>query len=348
MSPILDLQIRQRELGRIRLGRKGGKGQPEKLSHFRLTSPARHLLEHAAALWGGEVSEWTDAPTPGQWELLTGTDILPIVVPPGREPISAWWEQWTGGGCTHRCDGIRNHITDEPCSCDESSRACKPTTRLNVMLPDLPDIGVWRLESHGMNAASELPGTIEIIQMAASAGRFLSGRLRVEHRVSKRNGTRRYVVPVLDLDVSVGQLMSGQAPVEHPALPAGGADGEDGQPSPSLEAPGAAPVEPPAPPESDDPPLTQRQRSAIFARAKELGVDSERVRQLARETLGHGVSEMRKSEISALGEAIKRAAMDDPAPSDGSEPATWRGDPVDHDVQGPPVEVIDGQEALPT
>ena len=346
MSPILDRQVRQRELGRIRLGHKGGKGQPEKLSHFRLTSAGRHLLEHAAALWGGEVREWADAPTPGQWEVYTKTDVLPIVVPPSREPISAWYEQWTAGGCTHRCDGYRNHISDEPCSCDPDKRACKPTTRLNVMLPDLPDVGVWRLETHGVNAADELPGTIQVIQMAAEAGKFLPGRLRIEHRISKQNGTRRYIVPVLDLDVSVGQLMSGQAPVEHPALPAGGADGQAPDTSPSLEAPGAAPVEPPAPPENDDPPLTQRQRSATFARARELGVPEERVRELARQTLGHGVSEMTKSELPALGEAIKQAALSDPAPSGDPKPATWRGDPVDHDVQDPPVEVIDGQETL--
>src|SRR5690606_11373339 len=108
MSPILDLQRRQRELGRIRMGDKGGKGQPQKLSEFRLTSPARHLLDHAAALWGGEVREWAGSPSEGQYELYTKTGVLPIVIPPSAEPVSQWYEQWTGGGCTHRCNGETN------------------------------------------------------------------------------------------------------------------------------------------------------------------------------------------------------------------------------------------------
>src|SRR5690606_20332280 len=124
--------------------------------------------------------------------------------------------------------------------CDPDARACKATTRVNVMLPDLPDVGVWRLETHGINAAFELPGTIEIIQMASQTGQFLTGRLRIEHRTSKKAGqTRKFIVPVIDLDVSMRQLTSGQAPQDAPAaaLPADGGDRE-------IEAP-ASPTDPP-------------------------------------------------------------------------------------------------------
>jgi hypothetical protein len=210
---IIDLQHRQRELGRIRMGERGAKGQPVRLDKFRLTSPARHLLEAAAALWGGEVREWTDAPTPGQYELYTQTDTLPIVIPPGREPVSSFYETWSAGGCTHRCDGMTNVISDSPCSCDPDKRSCKATTRVNVMLPDLPDIGVWRLESHGINAAMELPGTISVILMASDAGKFLPGRLRIEQRMAKKDGrTNRFSVPVIDLDVTSRALMAGEQP----------------------------------------------------------------------------------------------------------------------------------------
>ena len=48
--PILDLQLRQRELGRIRIGRKAaGKGNPQKLDKFRFTSASRESIEHIAA-----------------------------------------------------------------------------------------------------------------------------------------------------------------------------------------------------------------------------------------------------------------------------------------------------------
>lgn len=210
MSPILDIQRRYRELGRIRMGEKGAKGQPVKLTQWRLTSSNRGLLEVAAALWGGQVKDWTGGPDEGLHELHTATGELPIVIPPGREPVSQWMEQWTRGGCTHRCDGQRNTIDDTPCSCSPEAPACKPTTRLSVMLPDLPDVGVWRLESHGWNAAAELPGTVEVIRAAAERGQFLEGRLRIEERSQVKAGkTSRFIVPVLDLDVTMRQLVSG-------------------------------------------------------------------------------------------------------------------------------------------
>lgn len=210
MSPILDIQRRHRELGRIRMGEKGPKGQPVKLTTWRLTSANRLLLDEAASLWGGEVREWEGSPTGGQWELATQTPELPIIIPPGRDPVSQWMEQWTKGGCTHRCDGERNTITDLPCSCDMTNPVCKPTTRLSVMLPDLPDVGVWRLESHGWNAAAELPGTIALIQAAAEQGRFLEGRLRIEERRQVREGkTKQFIVPALDIGVTVRELTSG-------------------------------------------------------------------------------------------------------------------------------------------
>ena len=78
------------------------------------------------------------------------------------------------------------------------------------MLPDLPDVGVWRLESHGWNAAAELPGTVEVIRAAAERGQFLEGRLRIEERSQVKQGkTSRFIVPVLDLDVTMRQLVSG-------------------------------------------------------------------------------------------------------------------------------------------
>jgi len=286
---ILDIQRRQRELGRIRMGDKGGKGQPQKLSEFRLTSPARHLLEHAAALWGGEVREWPGSPSEGQYELYTKTDTLPIVIPPSAEPVSQWYEQWSAGGCTHRCDGARNHITETPCSCDADNRACKATTRINVMLPDLPDVGVWRLETHGINAAYELPGTIDVIQMSSATGRFLTGRLRIEHRTSKKAGqTRKFIVPVIDLDVTMGALMSGE--VQSPSLGTGGGELPDVVPPVAALPSGQASDEPSDgsgdTAEGSPRTITQPQIARMMAVAKEHDVTVEDLKLVVRDIAG--------------------------------------------------------------
>lgn len=339
---ILDIQRRQRELGRIRMGDKAASGHPQKLSHFRLTSPAKHLLEHAAALWGGEVRPWAGSPSEGQWELYTQTDMLPIVLPPGAEPISQWYEQWTAGGCTHRCDGATNVAGDdpEPCSCDPDDRACKATTRVNVMLPDLPDVGVWRLESHGMSAAYELPGTIDIIQMANDRRMMLTGRLRIEHRTRKTNGqTRKFIVPVIDLDVTVAQLMGGQgaggrlpAPgesVEHAegylsppaasALPSGevesvtspSAGGSGDPPAAPATGEGSGPGDTsPAAASFDERIITKGQLDRLWAKVGDRGLSESSVRDILREVTGkESTKELQRGHYDEVVDRINQAGQ---------------------------------------
>jgi hypothetical protein len=289
---IIDLQHRQRELGRIRMGEKGDRGQPVRLDKFRLTSPAKHLLDAAAALWGGEVQRWSGAPTEGQWELYTQTDTLPIIIPPGREPVSSFYETWSGGGCTHRCDGVTNYITDTPCSCDPENRTCKATSRLSVMLPDLPDIGVWRAESHGINAAMEWPGTIAVLQMASDAGRFIPARLRLEQRMAKKDGrTNRFVVPVIDLDITSRELMAG----EQPALTEGDTKFiESAESGVSAEQAGvghapAVRVESPEPVGSgsgDSPVIDAKQIARMMAVSREHNVTEAELKTIVRDIAG--------------------------------------------------------------
>ncbi len=211
---LLDLQRRMRELGRIRTGvqveSKSGRGKrPEKLETFRLTSPSRELLDAAAEVYGGTVHPWA-SPAGPEWELVTKVDRLDIILPPGQA-MSQWWELWSGGGCQRRCDGVTNVLADEPCSCPPDQgerrtlaaegRACKPTTRLNVILPAIPDIGIWRLESHGYYAAVELAGTADFLERATASGRLLPARLRLDQREVKRPGQppNRFTVPVIEL-----------------------------------------------------------------------------------------------------------------------------------------------------
>jgi hypothetical protein len=211
-------------LGRIRLGDKGTKiveGEtktfPRKLSKFRLTSASRSLLESAAAIYGGEVHEWEGAPDEGMFEVYTDTDVLDIILPPvfasdGKPtlPYSQSYELWSGKGCQRRCDGTTEVLSGKPCKCKPDDRECKLTTRLNVMLPKVAGLGVWRLETKGENAASVLPGTLDLLMLAASERQFIPAQLRAEQRSSKSDGqTRRFVVPVIDLPgVTMEELLS--------------------------------------------------------------------------------------------------------------------------------------------
>ncbi|SRX93589.1 endodeoxyribonuclease RusA-like protein [Thermacetogenium phaeum DSM] [Mycobacterium shimoidei] len=215
---IIDLQRRLAEIGRIRIGQQvpvgngSKKTRPAKLTTFRLTSPDRNRIAQAALLYGGNPAEW-DAPAGKQWEVITESDALNVIVPPSDMAFSQHYELWSGGGCQRRCDGRNESISDGPCICDPDKRECAIHTRLSVMLRDLPGLGVWRIDTSGYYAALELQGAVEIVQLAAGRGQMLPARLRLEQRMVKRPGqsTKRFAVPVLDIEVSPAQLMAGGA-----------------------------------------------------------------------------------------------------------------------------------------
>ena len=216
--PIIDGQRRLREAGRIRLGaqvatkdRNGNDTtRPAKLEQFRFTSADKVSMLAIADLCGGEVRPWEGAPVGEQWELYTECKSLDVLVPPVDFAFSQWYELWSGGGCKKRCDGVTNVINDSACSCDPDERECKPTTRLSVILTAIEGIGTWRLETKGWNAAAELLGTIEILRSVQSRGAMVPARLMLVERQSKKDGkVYNYVVPVLDLQVSVAALTGG-------------------------------------------------------------------------------------------------------------------------------------------
>ncbi len=217
MSPIIDLQRRLVEVGRLRMGHQVAAGngrRPAKLEHWRITSRDQARLLAAAELYGGTVQPWAERD--GEFELFTKTSELPIMLIPGQT-LSAWYELWSGGGCQRRCDGEREILSEGPCICDteKGDRKCKPTTRLSVMLPDIPGLGVYRLESHGFYAAVELAGTAQMLEQATARGQLFPARLRIDQRSKVEGGkTTRYAVPVIDIDVTVRQALTGARPAE--------------------------------------------------------------------------------------------------------------------------------------
>jgi hypothetical protein len=218
------IQRRLAEQGRIRLGEKvpvgtTGKTRPGKLDRFRFTSPNQRLITDLATLYGGTARAWDNGGM-SEFEVVSDAREIPVIVVKGG--VSQWFETWSGGGCVHRCTGVEND-KGEPCNPNDPNHVnAKPTTRLSLMLPELDTMGVWRLESHGYNAAAEIP---MIAELAMHVGDLVPARLQlVERRALKDGKTSRFVVPVLDLDVNTRRLVE----------LAGGRDG-----APMLEAAGA-------------------------------------------------------------------------------------------------------------
>ena len=268
--PIIELQRRLREIGRIRMGEQvpagNGKRRPAKLANFRLTSRDQRVIAAAAGMWGGRCEPWPEAPDGPQWQVKIEADEITVVVPPGEMAFSQWYEQWSAGGCQARCDGRWDTVREQPCVCDPENRECKITTRLSVMLPDLPGMGLWRAESHGYYAAVELAGLVEVAAAWTQAGRMIPARLRLEQRTVKRPGkdgkpqTHRFAVPVLDLDVHPLTLAAG--PEAAGQLGAGAIGALAAGPQAALPSGNLTPV-PSAPPGGIAPPSITDQVTVV-------------------------------------------------------------------------------------
>ncbi|MDJ1132448.1 hypothetical protein [Streptomyces iconiensis] len=225
--PIIHLQRRMRQLGEIRIGHvvagttKDGKAytRPAKLDTFRFTSPSHEILTSVAELYGGEVQPWTPANGgPSEFEVYSTTKRLPVLIPP-NDSVSQWYELYAGSKCQRRCDGVTEHKKDRPCMCNPDKRECSITTRVNVMLRDVPALGQWLLITKGYYAATELPPAAELL---AQSGGYVAGWLGMEEKLVQRDeGPARFMVPTLDVEITPAALMAGQTVGAPPAVAAG-------------------------------------------------------------------------------------------------------------------------------
>lgn len=213
--PIIGLQQSQTEVGRIRFGVKvgGGRGRPTKLDRLRFTSPRRVLIEQIAAKYGGTVEPWQPPRGNQQWQVITDTAEVPVMIPPQDPADSQWYEMWSAGGCLRRCDGQQEKISRQACLCDPAARDCKIHTRLRVMLEDIPGLGAWRIDTGSYYAAVELPGIAQLLAMAQGAipGRLVLDQRTVTRQVDGRPQTFNFAVPTLHVDeITPKQLLSGR------------------------------------------------------------------------------------------------------------------------------------------
>lgn len=213
-SRILTMKRQAAELGRIRTGYSRpnpdpSKGPiPVKSKTFILTSHSRDYVAAAAELYGGRVEQWTpQRQSVAQWRVITEATELRAILPAG-DVLNQFNEKWGGGGCERRCDGVTESISRRPCVCLAKygedwhklppTQVCRPTSRIGVFLPDLPDLGVWRLETKSYYAADVLAGGLDTVLQATGGTGLLPVRMWIEHRTAVREGkTKLFQVVML-------------------------------------------------------------------------------------------------------------------------------------------------------
>ena len=220
ISPLAELGSRPPEAGRIRMGVKTAKAM-RSIDTFRFTSPDRRIIEDIARIYGGQVEQWNEprANPSQQWQVITTSNEIRVKLI--ANGISTWYELWAGSGVVRRCDGIDVQTSQQfagvwepvsqPCLCRvENRRQCEPHTRLQVVIPDVSFLGVWRLESGGWDALEELPGMYNLLLALTEQGRMVDAVLSIEQRERiTKNGKRKFVVPRLASRQTVDELTAG-------------------------------------------------------------------------------------------------------------------------------------------
>jgi len=219
------------QVGTGNFGKDGKeKMRPVRRETWRLTTGARHSADAAAAFFSSEVRPWN-----GEWEVDTRVSEISVMVPPREKVISQNYEMWTAGGAARRCDSQFDQVSCGPCLCPHAAdpgdaeevarmallradmaranppRACHLITRVSFMIPDLPGLGVWRLDTSSYYAAVEIGDAAMLMQAARDQGVFLSAILRIDQRQRVANGqTKKYPVPVLEIMSTFRQIASGE------------------------------------------------------------------------------------------------------------------------------------------
>lgn len=221
----IDRQRRLIEIGIIRTGDpKPNEKQPGRpRTTFRFTSRNKFMLSMVQKVYGGAIIPMEGRP--GEWDLSTPQGVIKAListVPVGTEgdleSISSFYERWAGNTCTHRCDGETCQVwrpaenpgkydpksvrVPVPCECNPEKRACAMTTRLSVILTEIPSIGLWRINTGSKTFESECRALIETLERMGIVG-LVPVTLQLEMR-ERRTGpnepTSKYPVIRIELD----------------------------------------------------------------------------------------------------------------------------------------------------
>jgi hypothetical protein len=238
-----NIQARAAEHGRLRTGYTQG-NRPMRSPNWVVTSHSEEHVRKAAELWGGKPEQWSPLnSTIGQWRVITTSPSIEALITPG-DPLNQYNEMWSKGGCQRRCDGETELLTRQPCLCaarfgedwheQKKGTVCSTTSRLNVMLPDLSGMGMWRAETHSFYAAQEWGGMVDMVLAGTNGEGFIPVNLRIEPRQRVANGeTKKFPVVVVELrGITPRQALAGPVNAATALNP-----GAAGEPRAALEAP---------------------------------------------------------------------------------------------------------------
>lgn len=242
-SRLLNIQRRAAEHGRLRTGYTQG-NRPVRSATWVVTSHSEEHVRTAAELWGGEPEQWSPLnSTIEQWRVITKASSIEALITPG-DPLNQYNEMWSAGGCQRRCDGETELLSRKPCLClarfgeewhqQKKGTVCAATSRLNVMLPDLTGMGMWRAETHSFYAAGEWGGMVDMVLAGTDGKGFVPVNLRIEPRQVVREGqTKKFPVVVVELrGVTPRQALTGPMTAALALDPSGA-----GQAIAAIEAP---------------------------------------------------------------------------------------------------------------
>lgn len=193
-------------------GANGGK-RPLKSKYWILSSPNKAYLDAAAELFGGVVEPW-EHEKKKEWRLITQTTQLPVYVLPFAPQQALELYDEKRRVISLRCNGItcsrRNGAgkwETEACQCNPAENpnpecGARLTSRFNFIIHAIPTISTWMLETHGYNAAIEMPTNMQFAQVQ---GRLVSRALLCLEQRSKPSGIegqadRVFFVPVLHIE----------------------------------------------------------------------------------------------------------------------------------------------------
>jgi len=207
---------------------------PAKTDRWVFRSNDPDVLAAVARVFGGMVTPSPDPEVDRRYTLITHARSLDVLLlSDDYRTWECWMEFWAPNHptCLRRCNfesclfvvdpdtGERRESTPDrplPCLCQErgltGDAACKPTSRLNVLVPalkDAPGLGIWQIESRGWATQAAIDGMLRYLKATFKTWRRipLTASIRVVTKHDRTGVLRVFPVIVLSSRRSMKQVM---------------------------------------------------------------------------------------------------------------------------------------------